>query len=310
MAEVDTQMLTNQHADIRREGSEHTSDIRREAAEHAAEIRFNLSERSGDIRREVATGFDKTGDLVAATASDIRLEQQKQAFDLSRQTGASTNEIVKEGLKGDFNTVNAVKDARYETVSRVEGAADRLDAAINNANFNLSSRVENAQDRNSKEIADFRSSTADRFFTVARDTQDIRAQVIAQQQQMVAGFMGVSKDTELAALKTQIEGQKNTSYLADKIGREGDETRRLINELKYHDLNRGLIERNAALVEAEAERRHWRHHADQNQWAGQFAQLQSMMQNFNSQLADTRQGMVNFGTMAGVGQTSSANNVR
>jgi hypothetical protein len=299
MAEVDTQLLTNQHA-----------DIRREAAEHTAELRYNMAERSGDIRREVAAGIDKTGDLVASTASDIRLEQQRQAFELSRQIGDNVNEIVKEGLKGDFNTVNAVKDGRYETVSRVEASTDRLDAAINNSNFNLSSRVENAQDRNAKDVADLRTQMGDRFFTVARDTQDIRAQIVAQQQQVVAGFAGVAKDTELAALKGIIEAQKNTQYLADKIGAEGDRTRGLINDLKYHDLNRGLVERNAELVEERHAHRHWRHAAEQNQFGAQFAQLQSMMQNFNSQLADTRQGMVNFGTMAGVGQSSTSNNVR
>jgi len=41
-----------------------------------------------------------------------------------------------------------------------------------------------------------------------------------------------------------------------------------------------------------------------------MAALQNQMQNFNSQLSETRQGMVNFGTMAGVGQTSTNNNVR
>jgi hypothetical protein len=44
MAEVDTNMLQKEHA-----------DIRREAAEHTADIRFNLAERAGDIRREIAT---------------------------------------------------------------------------------------------------------------------------------------------------------------------------------------------------------------------------------------------------------------
>ena len=211
-----------------------------------------------------------------------------QHSDIRREAVDHTNEIVKEGLKGDYKTLEAIKDSRYETVSRVENNADRLERA-----------VESAKD-----------SASDRFFTVARDTQDLRAQVIAQQQQMVAGFLGVSKDTELAALKTQIEGQKNTQYLADRITADGDRTRALINDLKYHDLNRGLVERNAALVEAESERRHWKHAAEQNQFAGQWAALQSQIQAFASQLQETRQGMVNFGTMAGVGQTSTSNNVR
>ena len=47
--------------------------------------------------------------------------------------------------------------------------------------------------------------------------------------------------------KNTIEGQKNTSYLSDKIGLEGDRTRSLINELQTQDLNRRLIERNTEI---------------------------------------------------------------
>jgi hypothetical protein len=215
--------------------------------------------------------------MLAGQHSDIR----KEAVD-------HTNEIVREGLKEAFNIRGDVKDSRFDVSSRVGDQGDRI------------------VDR----IVEHNNVVADRFYSVGRDTQDIRAQIVAQQQQMVAGFMGVSKDTELAALKTQIEGQKNTQFLSDKISNDGERTRALINDLKYHDLNRGLIERNAALVEAEAERRHWRHHAEQNQFAGQWAALQSQVQAFASQLQETRQGMVNFGTMAGVGQTSTSNNVR
>ena len=83
----------------------------------------------------------------------------------------------------------------------------------------------------------------------------------------------------------------------------------MINDLKYQDLNRGLIERNTALVEAVGDGRYWRHRGYLDQGQNQFAQLQTQLQAFGSQLQETRQGMVNFGTMAGVGQTSSSNNV-
>jgi len=100
------------------------------------------------------------------------------------------------------------------------------------------------------------------------------------------------------------------SILSKEIFHDGQKTRDLINDLKYHDLNRGMIERNAELIACESDRRHWRHYADQSQFQGQWAQLQSQIQAFQSQLQETRQGMVNFGTMAGVGQTSTSNNVR
>jgi hypothetical protein len=317
MADLDTQMLANQHA-----------DIRREAAEHTSELRFNLAERTGDVRREIAAGIDKTGDLISGNSATIMREQQRQTFELSRQSGEETNEIVKEGLKGDFNTVNAVKDGRFETISRVESNADRIERAITDSNFNLSSRVENAADRTERAIADsnfnlssrvenaadraergvsaLSSAVADRFFTVGRDLMELHQ-----------GQATIGKDIELNTLKTQIEGQKNTQYIADKISADGEKTRGLIQDLKYHDLNRGLVERNAELVTSEHERRHnrERYHDGrfdnlQHQYAAQWAQMSSQVQAFQSQLQETRQGMNNFGTMLGTTQSSTSNSVR
>lgn len=199
-----------------------------------------------------------------------------------------TNEIIKEGLKESYNTRGDVKDSRYDVASR-----------ISTTEQNLSQQVDAIDD-----------TLTDKFFTLARDTSDLRAQITGLGYQVRDGFVASAKDAEINALKTQMEAAKNTTYLSDKIGDDGERTRALINDLKFGDLNRALVERNAELVEAVGEGRHWRHHADQNQWAGQFAALQSQIQNFNSQLAETRQGMVNFGTMAGVGQSSTSNNVR
>lgn len=193
--------------------------------------------------------------------------------DIRREAAEHTNEIVKEGLKGDYNTQGAIKDARYDINSRVAQVTKEVD---------------------------------DRFFDVGRDTQDIRAQIISAQQAMVAGFLGVSKDAEINALKTQMETAKQTTYLSDKIDADGEKTRALVNSLKEQELNRMLVERNTELVNAYADRRHWRHFADQGQWQA----LNNQLQAFQSQLQETRQGMVNFGTMAGVGQTSTSNNVR
>jgi hypothetical protein len=251
MAEVDTVMLTKDHA---------------------------------DIRREIAVSTDVLNDSIREEGGNTRA-----------QSAAETSAVIKESIKGDWHNSDAIKDARCDLADRVGNSADRIVDRLSETHVET-----NAQ-----------------FFTVARDTQDIRAQIIAQQQQMVAGFVGVAKDTELASLKGIIEGQKNTQYLADRIAAEGTATRALLNDHKYHDLNRALVERQAELVNSEQDRyrhrdRYW--DARQDQWGSQFAamqnQLQSMNQNFNSQLSETRQGMVNFGTMAGVGQTSSANNVR
>ena len=206
-----------------------------------------------------------------ADVDTVMLSQEHS--DIRREAAEHTNEVVKEGLKGDYNTQAAIKDARFDVNSRVSEVTREVD---------------------------------NRFFDTGRDIADIRAQIVSQQQQVVAGFMGAAKDSEINSLKTQVELAKQTTYLSDKIDDQSEKTRVLLNDLKYHDLNRALVERNNELVEERNWGRHWHNGANQSQ----FAQLQSQMQNFNSQLAETRQGMVNFGTMAGVGQSSTSNNVR
>jgi len=253
------------------------ADIRREAAEHTADIRRDGAVNTSDVRREAA---EHTNEIVK--------EGIKSESHILQQMGVDTNEIVREGLKESFNIRGDVKDSRYDIASRI-GTTEQ----------NLSQQVDAIDD-----------TLTDKFFTVSRDTMDLRAQVTGLGYQVRDGHTALAKDVELNSLKGMLEGQKNTQFLSDKISMDGEKTRGLINELKYGDLNRALIERNAELVEAVGERRHWRHNAEQNQWAGQFSALQNQLQAFNSQLQETRQGMVNFGTMAGVGQTSTSNNVR
>ena len=192
--------------------------------------------------------------------------------DIRREAVEHTNEIVKEGLKGDYATQSKINDLERAT---------------------------------SQQIDAFEDVTNNNFMTVSRDTADVRAQLISTQQQMVAGFAGAAKDAEINALKTQVAIQQQSTYLSDKIDNQAEQTRALINDLKTQDLNRMLIERNAEIVEERGERRHWRHAADQGQWAA----LQSQIQAFGSQLSDARNSMVNFGTQLGVGQRATSNNV-
>jgi len=216
-----------------------------------------------DIITGTTTGFvNNMPDSTLNSISDVR-----------REAAEHTNEIVKEGLKGDYSTQGAIKDARFDVNSRISQITKEVD---------------------------------DRFFDVGRDTQDIRAQIISAQQAMVAGFLGAQKDAEINALKTQIELAKQSTYLSDKIDEGNDRTRALINDLRDRENNRHLIERNTELVAALDDGRRWRGHYDQGQWQA----LNSQLQAFQSQLQETRQGMVNFGTMAGVGQSSTSNNVR
>ena len=193
--------------------------------------------------------------------------------DIRRENEVHTNEIIKEGMKGDFTTQSGINGLERANSQQIDAFED----------------VVNAQ-----------------FMTIARDTQDIRAQVISAQQAMVAGFMGAAKDAEINALKTQIELAKQSTYLSDKIDAGNQITQNLIRQLNDDSLNRQLVERNTELVGALEGGRYWYgRHGD-----GQFAAISSQLQAFQSQLQATRQGMVNFGTMAGVGQTSTSNNVR
>lgn len=313
MAEIDTTQLSQEHGAIRHDiavesarlgnqiGSEacginkHIGDSRRESAGETADIRYDVATRAGDIRREVAQeahalsrqigdGFCTTDGKVLETGSSIR-----------REGAEHTNEIIKEGLKGDFNTRGDIKDTRFDLASRVGDSTDRIVA-----------HAEGGFDRVVDRVQEHDSKVADRFFTVGRDLMDLRQ-----------GQATLAKDVELNALKTQLDAKENTRYIVDKVVDDGEKTRNLINDLKYHDLNRGLVERQTELVNCEQDRRHYRDRWDdarfnqiQAGFQGQWAQLQSQIQAFQSQLQETRQGMVNFGTMAGVGQSSTSNNVR
>lgn len=202
-----------------------------------------------------------------------RYEVAKEFNDVDGKIRDGINEVVKEGLKGDYGTQSMINSLERATSQQIDAFED----VTNNA-----------------------------FMTVARDTQDIRAQVISAQQAMVAGFLGAAKDAEINALKTQVELAKQSTYLSDKIDAGNQQTQALIRQLNDDSLNRQLVERNTELVGALEGGRYWYgRHSD-----GQFNAVASQLNAFQSQLQETRQGMVNFGTMAGVGQTSTSNNVR
>ena len=202
-----------------------------------------------------------------------RYEVAKEFNDVDGKIRDGINEVVKEGLKGDYGTQSMINGLERATSQQIDAFED----VTNNA-----------------------------FMTVARDTQDIRAQIISAQQQVVAGFMGAAKDAEINALKTQVELAKQSTYLSDKIDAGNQATQALIRQLNDDSLNRQLVERNTELVGALEGGRYWYgRHSD-----GQFNAVASQLNAFQSQLQETRQGMVNFGTMAGVGQTSTSNNVR
>jgi len=227
---------------------------------------------------------------------------------LSQQIGAEACSLHRG--QGDIRREQAVGfgDTRYDIASehcktndivRQEGQENVM--ATKDARDDISNVVVNSGDRVSDRLMELRGLTGQRFHEVSHDLATV-----------LQGQATLERDVELHALKTQLDAAKNTTYLSDKITAENEKTRDLINDLKYHDLNRGLIERNTELVECHSDARRWRHDAEQNQYAAQWAQLQSQVQAFQSQLQETRQGLVNFGTMSGNAGTQAAtsNNVR
>jgi hypothetical protein len=267
---VDTSTLQGEHADIRREASEHTSDIR-----------YNVAERAGDIRRELADVKDVLND-------STRVEGGQTRF----QGAANTSEIIKEGLKESFAARGDTKDSRNDVLREVDRQADRLDNQA--TQFYIANQAQ--ANEAARDLASLKVLTD---MNMARTSNEIQA-----------GIAAAAAATALESQKVATAVALGQATLSKEIFADGQKTRDLINDLKYHDLNRALVERNAELVEERESRRHWRYAADMNQNQGQWSALQSQLQAFQSQLQETRQGMVNFGTMAGVGQSSTSNNVR
>lgn len=201
------------------------------------------------------------------------LTLSRDLSDIRREGVEHTNEIVKESLKGAYSTNNSVEVARADLSKQVDAIDDTL---------------------------------TDKFFTVARDTMDLRAQVTGVGYQVRDGFVAIAKDAEINALKTQIEMAKQSTYISDKIDADGEKTRHLINELKNADLNRMLIERNNEIMEHRHDGRHWRGQFDNAQYAGLVSQINAL----NSSFQDSKQSMVNFGSMLGTSQAATNNSVR
>ncbi len=201
--------------------------------------------------------------------------------DIRREASEHTDEIVREGLKEAFAIRGDVKDSRHDILDSTGGNTDRLS--------DQATQYYIAQAQNANEAA--RDLASLKVLTDANTSRISTELALNIERAAAASALSAEKIATAMAL-----GQ---SQLSKEIFYDGQKTRDLINDQKYHDLNRMLLER-------DGEVRHWRGHYD----VAQFQSLQSQLAAFQSQLQETRQGMVNFGTMAGVGQTSTSNNVR
>lgn len=174
----------------------------------------------------------------------------------------------------------------------IASSSENTNRDVLTTGYHTQVKIDEAADKIQQRSTDYFIAEQGRDFASAVEISKVAAT-------QVAGFADladrIATSAEINALKTQLT-----------VKEDGELTRGLINNLKNDELNRLLIERNTDV-------NHFRH----GYWDAlgtasnaQFASVASQLNAFQSQLAETRQGMVNFGTMAGVGQSSTNNQVR
>jgi hypothetical protein len=207
-----------------------------------------------------------------------------------------------------------------ETKYEIAASSENTNRDILNTGHNTAVKVDEAADKIQQRATDFYLSAQARDFDNSRDLAALRAQMdLSSQKLSTEILLSTEKTAAATALATEkvasavALGQANlakdiaeSKYVtARQISEDGEKTRALINDLKNSDLNRQLIERNSDVNYYRSEADRW----EGCYGNGQFASIASQINALGSQLSETRQGLYNFGTMAGVGQSSTSNQV-
>jgi hypothetical protein len=262
--------LAAQHSDIRREGSVERGEIRFDVATRAADNRYANAIGQADIRREQAVGH-----------GDIR-------YAIAEHSEATNRDVLTSG---------------YNVRQKVDEVGDAV--LQRQADFFIAAQAR-----------DFDSS---RDLAALRATTDLSAQklsteiLLSSERAATAAALESAKVAAAVALgQSQLSKEiaENKYDLSKQVAYENEKTRDLINSLKNDELNRLLIERNTDLTACRGDYWAARDGLFNSQFAALSSQVNSQLNAVNSQIAETRQGMVNFGTMAGVGQSSTSNAVR
>ena len=224
--------------------------------------------------------------------SDLRREFTVDHSDIRREQAIGHGEIRYDiaGTAAATRTENVANIG--ELKAQLNAVSDLINSDIKETGWKVNDKVQEEADRLAGKQTEFFIAGQQRHYDNAIELAKIGAT-------QVAGFADIADRVvtaaEINALKTQLT-----------VKEDGEITRGLINNLKNDELNRLLIERNTDV-------NHFRH----GYWDAvggannaQFASVASQLNAFQSQLQETRQGMVNFGTMAGVGQSSANNAVR
>lgn len=196
-----------------------------------------------------------------------------------------------------------------ETKYAVSTGNDVLNREILNSSHQTDTKVDEAADKIQQRAADYYIASQARDFDNSRDLAALRATIDMANQKLSSDILLA---TEKAATATALESARlgtavalGQANISKEIAADGERTRALINDLKNADLNRMLIERNSDVNYYRSEADRW----EGVYGNGQFAALASQINALNSNLSETRQGLYNFGTMAGVGQSSTSNQV-
>ena len=246
---------------------------------------------------------------LAGQHSDIRregsVERGEIRYDVA--TRSADNRYANAVGQGDIRREQAIGfgDVRYAI------AADGNNTVV---------KVDEAADKIQQRAADFFIAEQARDFDMGRDLSDLKATVLMANQK-TAGDIALAAERSVGAtalaqaqtgkeiLESRLEITNLSRDLARQIGAENEKTRDLINVLKNDELNRALIERNTDLQGCRSDYWGARDGLFNAQFAALSSQVNSQTNALNSQLAETRQGLVNFGSMAGnAGQQSSTSN--
>jgi hypothetical protein len=261
--------LAGQHADIRREGSVERGEIRYDVATRNADTRYAVAAGQADIRREQAVGFGETKYAIAAHSE------------------LTNRDILVTGAN---------------TAVKVDEAADKIQQRA--ADFFIAGQARDFD--NARDLAALKATTdltAQKLSTEILLSSERNATATALESAKVAAAVALGQ-SQLS--KEIAEGKYD---LSKQVAYENEKTRDLIQSLKNDELNRILIERNTDLTHCRHDYWGARDGMFNAQFAALSSQVNSQVNALNSQLAETRQGLVNFGSMNGnAGQQSSTSN--
>jgi hypothetical protein len=246
------------------------SDIRREGSVERGEIRYDVATRAADNRYANAIG------------------QGEIKYAIAEHSEATNRDILVTGAN---------------TAVKVDEAADKIQQRA--TDYFIAGQARDFD--NSRDLAALKAVTdltAQKLSTEILLTAERGATATALESAKVAAAVALGQSQlskEIAESKYDVSKQ---------IAYENEKTRDLVNSLKNDELNRLLIERNTDINSLRGDYWGVRDGLFNSQFAALSSQVNSQLNALNSQIAETRQGMVNFGTMAGVGQTSTSNAVR